>query len=270
MPIVNGTYVNDTLTDARSAQQQVFGGYSRKDMSDYSAAAFNYLMKQQEQAYNLQLWNLMNEYNTPSAQMQRFQDAGLNPNLIYSQQNAASSPQAASAGNFRPVGTFNKGMQTGLQAVGQVMNMVKAASDTYDYWKYGRVGSELSNESARLNNELTPWRIRLASQQETAYRLQNDWNQWLQGRMELDEKAPGVMMYQTQQQAKAASIDQIRQLISASVTGQLRTEALQAVDEYRLKILQGQNDAVLNIHTGLGDSFDGFLKAMIYLAMSRL
>lgn len=32
-------------------------------------------------------WHLQNEYNSPQAQMQRFRDAGLNPNLIYGQSN---------------------------------------------------------------------------------------------------------------------------------------------------------------------------------------
>lgn len=271
MPIINGTYVNDSLPDVKTAQQQVFNQkYTRRDMGDYSTAAYNYLMKQQEQAYNLELWNLMNEYNTPSAQMQRYQDAGLNPNLIYSQQNVASAPQGASSATFRPSGSMNKGVQSGLQAIGQVMNMVRAASDTYDYWKYGRAGSALANENAQKTSWLNDWRIRLLSSQETAQTLANDWNMWLQGRREFDSEAPGVKMYRTQTEAKAASIDQIRQLIDASLTGQSRTRALEELDSYRLKILQGQNDAVVNIHTGLGDSFDGFLKAMIYLAMSKL
>jgi hypothetical protein len=33
----------------------------------------------------LDMWNKANEYNTPAAQMQRYKDAGLNPNLIYGQ-----------------------------------------------------------------------------------------------------------------------------------------------------------------------------------------
>jgi hypothetical protein len=46
---------------------------------------------------DLEQWNRQNEYNSPSAQMQRYADAGLNPNLIYgsgtaSAGNASSSP----------------------------------------------------------------------------------------------------------------------------------------------------------------------------------
>lgn len=51
---------------------------------------------------NLEQWNLQNEYNSPSAQMQRYIDAGLNPNLIYgtgsaSAGNASASPTYSAA-----------------------------------------------------------------------------------------------------------------------------------------------------------------------------
>lgn len=42
---------------------------------------------------NINLWRMQNEYNAPSAQMQRFRDAGLNPNLIYSQGNPGNAAQ---------------------------------------------------------------------------------------------------------------------------------------------------------------------------------
>lgn len=48
-----------------------------------------------QKADNLAFWNMQNEYNSPASQMERFKAAGLNPNLIYGQQNTAgpiSSP----------------------------------------------------------------------------------------------------------------------------------------------------------------------------------
>lgn len=45
---------------------------------------------------DVEMWNMQNEYNTPSAQMARFAQAGLNPNFMYGQGsagNAASAPQ---------------------------------------------------------------------------------------------------------------------------------------------------------------------------------
>lgn len=52
-------------------------------------------MYDKQKADNLAFWNLQNQYNSPAAQMQRFRDAGLNPNLIYGQQNTAGSVQSA-------------------------------------------------------------------------------------------------------------------------------------------------------------------------------
>jgi len=43
-----------------------------------------------------EMWNMLNEYNSPKSQMERYQQAGLNPNLIYGQGspgNASSAPQ---------------------------------------------------------------------------------------------------------------------------------------------------------------------------------
>lgn len=45
---------------------------------------------------NVEMWNLQNSYNTPQSQMQRYIDAGVNPNLAVSQGtsgNATSAPQ---------------------------------------------------------------------------------------------------------------------------------------------------------------------------------
>ena len=50
----------------------------------------------QQNEYNLNMWNLQNEYNSPQAQMQRLEDAGLNKALMYGQGstgNAGNAPQ---------------------------------------------------------------------------------------------------------------------------------------------------------------------------------
>lgn len=39
------------------------------------------------------MWNRQNEYNSPSAQMSRFKEAGLNPNLIYGQGSSGNATQ---------------------------------------------------------------------------------------------------------------------------------------------------------------------------------
>lgn len=57
---------------------------------------YNKKLAEQQNQYNLDMWNLQNEYNSPQAQMRRYEEAGLNPALIYSQGNpgnASSAPQ---------------------------------------------------------------------------------------------------------------------------------------------------------------------------------
>lgn len=49
---------------------------------------------------NLRNWVLQNEYNLPKNQMKRYQDAGLNPNLIYGQQNTAGDVGSVSTSQF--------------------------------------------------------------------------------------------------------------------------------------------------------------------------
>lgn len=66
--------------------------------------AFNERMFDRQIAYNWEMFNAENEYNSPQAQVQRYIDAGINPALAMEGQSAAtaqggSASQAASAGN---------------------------------------------------------------------------------------------------------------------------------------------------------------------------
>lgn len=53
-------------------------------------------------------WNMVNQYNSPMQQMQRYKDAGLNPNLIYGQTNEAPMVRTSAAGQGNKIApTFN-------------------------------------------------------------------------------------------------------------------------------------------------------------------
>lgn len=75
-----------------AAGQMASGGFGL--LGGYMNYLYNRSLSSQQNDYNLQMWNLTNEYNSPQAQMQRFKEAGLNPNLVYGQGNTgnASSP----------------------------------------------------------------------------------------------------------------------------------------------------------------------------------
>lgn len=264
MPIINGIYVNDSLPDSKQAQEQVFGTYSKRDMTDYSAYALNYLSKQQEQAYNLDLWHLMNEYNSPAAQMQRYQDAGLNPNLIYGQSNMTSAPNAASAFQGRSAGTAAKGIQNAMAGIGQVMNLVKSARETYDYLSYG--------------TQRNYWDVIGKQESAFAQKLENSWNDWLlhgdnmiYGDASRLPFGPQASMYKTQLDIKTKEFEKIKFMISSLLPAQAdRTKALQALDEMQLDLMQGKYSAVLDVDLGLGQTVNQWARLILFMAMARM
>ena len=65
------------------------------------------LAKLQNQ-WNIDQWNRENAYNSPAAQMARFKDAGLNPDLAYGQQNlSAASPEMTAGEGSQPTDVSN-------------------------------------------------------------------------------------------------------------------------------------------------------------------
>lgn len=74
-----GALVGGQLNAAGQQQQN-------KDSYDYST--FSYERSKRD---NLEFWRMQNEYNSPQMQMKRYQEAGLNPNLIYGQGNSGNS-----------------------------------------------------------------------------------------------------------------------------------------------------------------------------------
>lgn len=69
---------------------------------DKSASDRQYKRQKQD---NLEFWNMQNSYNSPQAQMQRLQQAGLNPNLVYGGNtvgNASAQVQTPHANPYQP------------------------------------------------------------------------------------------------------------------------------------------------------------------------
>lgn len=99
--------------------------------------------------YDYQMWNEQNAYNTPQMQMQRLQEAGLNPNLVYGSgagQTTASSPQKA------PVPQVNNEMAAFAQ-----MNMTPMISLFQD-WQVKKAQIDnlrASAEATKANTMMT-------------------------------------------------------------------------------------------------------------------
>lgn len=84
-------------------------------VSGLTGGLFSYLSQKQAYENQVKFWNMQNEYNTPSAQVSRLKDAGLNPALAYGQGgNVANTagqlstvPQASYLQNGGPAESVN-------------------------------------------------------------------------------------------------------------------------------------------------------------------
>lgn len=266
MPIVNGQYVYDQMPAPNKQTYSDLTGskWSRKDWSDDTTAAYNYLLKQQENAYNLDLWNLANEYNSPAAQMSRYQDAGLNPNLIYSQQNTTSPLQAAQNAAFRSQGTHAKKVQNQLAMISEMQGLVKSAAETYDYMKYGA--------------ETSRWRMIGAQESVLDQKMNNSWldymlhgDNMIYGDASRLPYGPKASLLKNQQDEQYWNIERMKFMVNSLMpTQQARQASLKALDDYQLSMMQGKFSAVLDIHTGLGETVDNWLRLIMFMAIARM
>lgn len=263
MAIVDGKFVPEQIGSTKDLQNQYFGSYTKKDMVDYTQAALQIKLKELENQFNLDVWNMQNEYNSPAAQMLRYQDAGLNPNLIYSQSNMAGDVKSASAAQPRSSGTANKAAQTGVNIVSQMLNAMRTGKEMFDYVKYGMPMNQYQNEIAR--NEMYT-----SAAKRSVAQLDADFATFLaNGPSEtLWETTPRYSLWQSQKNSIDTGTRRMEALIGLIGDQRAREQALKALDDYRLQILQGQNDAVLNINTGYG-WLDQILKFAAYWAYNK-
>ena len=69
---------------------------------------WNLNLARQQNQWNIEQWNRENAYNSPAAQMARYKAAGLNPDLMYGQQNlSAASPEMTAGEGSQPTDVSN-------------------------------------------------------------------------------------------------------------------------------------------------------------------
>lgn len=69
---------------------------------------WNLNLAKMQNNWNIEQWNRENAYNSPAAQMARYKAAGLNPDLMYGQQNlAAASPEMTAGEGSQPTDVSN-------------------------------------------------------------------------------------------------------------------------------------------------------------------
>lgn len=261
---------NYSLGSPKQAQQDVFGSYTKKDMNDYSQAAYNYLMHQQDNALQVALMNYMNQYNSPQHQMLMRQAAGLSP---YSGESVQASPFGGSASpSFRSNGTYARNLQQTMNAVNTLLGLADSATKIYDYLTYGRDLSKINVANATGQSNLTAEKVQQAI-------WQTAWQGYLLGAPGYEGlgSSPQGTRYGaetglTQNRSSLATsqvalngkrIDQIEWLINNLYPEQKERQiALRKLDEARLGILNGQYGAIMNINTG-NSTADGILKLIL-------
>lgn len=90
---------DDSSDYALAGAQIVAAGMNTYGTIASGRQSYKYTKRLNEQAYkrNLQMWHAQNAYNSPGAQMIRLSAAGLNPNLLYGNNQAVSAGQADAA-----------------------------------------------------------------------------------------------------------------------------------------------------------------------------
>ena len=87
---------------------------------------YNLMLARQQNQWNLDQWQRENDYNSPSAQMSRFREAGLNPDLMYGNGtpgNSMGSPQLTSGSPATP---------TDMSPLGNMRNFGDVISSALD------------------------------------------------------------------------------------------------------------------------------------------
>lgn len=89
-----GTGVSPEVAALGAASINALGGLAVDAAKNKRQWKYQQQAMDKQYQMNLNAWNMQNAYNTPASQMQRLQDAGLNPRLIYG--GGSSAPNMAS------------------------------------------------------------------------------------------------------------------------------------------------------------------------------
>lgn len=127
--------------------------------------------------WNLEMWRRQNEYNSPIQQMARYQEAGLNPNLIYSQGspgNSQSMPTSAENKYHPDMSFVGNALMQGMQSEQMQHQNEVYRADAMDKKASAILKSneailvQLKSVEQQLNNKYLDEKNRIALEQQKA------------------------------------------------------------------------------------------------------
>lgn len=119
-------YLNPTTALAAAAGHGIIK-YASTRIADYRRNKLNKEMADYAHKKSLQAWQMQNQYNSPEAQMQRYQEAGLNPHLMYGQGTPGNATGIAQYN--APVQTYNEAGISPLDMLGSYQRTMQAEQD---------------------------------------------------------------------------------------------------------------------------------------------
>lgn len=131
----------------------------------------NYQIAQQNNAFNERMWNLQNEYNTPSAQRARLEAAGINPYLMLDGSStgvAQSAPQADTSGTqvAPDIGsTIAGGYQSMGNSIASAASQIAQMAFQNDLQKANVAKTQADAQNSDLQNQYDALRNQFAAAQ---------------------------------------------------------------------------------------------------------
>lgn len=108
---------------------------------------WNLNLAKQQNSWNLAQWNRENAYNSPAAQMARYKSAGLNPDLMYGQQNlAAASPEMTAGEGSQPTDVSNLANKRTIGDMAMQAAQTRLVNAQADKVENESVGQTINNE----------------------------------------------------------------------------------------------------------------------------
>lgn len=209
---------------------------------------YKYNKKLQDNAFahNVEMWNMQNAYNTPSAQMERLQAAGLNPNLVYGNggaTNTASDYPKYQAGEAPQVANIRnasrqlalQGFQTALNAKLQQSQAANLDADTELKNKTTEL-TGVHKEIALLDKELRSGTL----SSELQYKLEKWKQDLILGRNQIKLGDQQLTLNQKQMEKLDAETDNIKQNTKLS---EAQAEQITVTLQYLPQMLRSQIDS---------------------------
>lgn len=122
-----------------------FGFLSQKKQNQYNLDQW-----QREVNYNNEMWEKNNAYNSPAAQMARYKEAGLNPNLIYG--NAANTHSSAMTAPHAEQAAYNPSA-----AITNGLNMYMQLRQMAQQIKESESRIEKNDSEVKKNDTIATW-----------------------------------------------------------------------------------------------------------------